>query len=210
MAESDNKRLQPHPIIKFAILLHLFLMLSWSLPPAPTALLNGTVKPTLTNVLTNPADWILWGNRKFKDHSPTSRWVMWSGLWQYWDMFAPNPASVDIYLDSYVEYADGTTREVMYPRMYDLSIKDKYLMERYRKYVERVNGDNFAAKWPQLAMWMAAQAWTDPDNPPVHIRLRRNWRQVQGPGVPTPDGYNHYFFYEADIAREELERFKRW
>lgn len=210
MAETEDRVVQVNPLVKIGIIVYLFLVLSWSLPPAPTAMMNGMIKPSVTNVLSNPADWILYANAKFKQQSPTSRVVMWSGLWQYWDMFAPNPASVDIYLDSYVEYADGSTREVMYPRMYELPLGEKYLMERYRKYVERVNGDEYYEKWPQLATWMAARAWTDPDNPPVHIRMRRNWRQIQAQDSVTPDGYNHYFFYEKDVTREELERFKKW
>ena len=78
-----------------------------------------------------------------QETSPVKYYLIPTGFWQYWDMFAPNPANIDFYCDAEVTYADGSHRTYTYPRMYKLGIIQKYGMERFRKYYERARDDSY-------------------------------------------------------------------
>lgn len=130
------------------------------------------------------------------------------GFWQYWDMFAPNPAQEDIYPDAIVEYTNGETAVIHYPRMHTLSIPEKYITERYRKYNERMTPDNYRWKWPHTAHWFAAQADTKPGNPPYRVILRRNFYLVPPPPGPVNKNHTHYEFYTCYIDPTRLKEFK--
>lgn len=131
------------------------------------------------------------------------------GFWQYWDMFAPNPAQEDIWLDAVVQFQDGSEKVVRYPRIADMNLIDKYLNERYRKYAERIYSNGYSWKWPHIANWFAARAWTDPENPPVFVKLRRHFYRVLPPGNPIPTEYNTIEYYSEIINFKELEAMKR-
>jgi hypothetical protein len=127
------------------------------------------------------------------------------GFWQYWDMFAPNPAQEDIWLDAVVEFADGTQSTVLYPRMYDMGLPEKFVSERYRKYRERLSSENYAWKWPHTAHWFAAQAWKDPANPPVRVTMRRHFYVVPKPPAKPNFEYSTYPFYSAAIDQYKMK-----
>lgn len=130
-----------------------------------------------------------------------------TGLWQYWDMFAPNPARIDFYLDAVVRYSDGSEAVVAYPRMRGMGVAQKYVYERYRKYSERLS-DNEAWKWPDTAYWFALRGWSEEGNPPVKVVLRRHFREVQPIGTPQLSEYTTAAFYEALIDAEQLARLR--
>ncbi|MBX3097820.1 MAG: hypothetical protein KF812_13275, partial [Fimbriimonadaceae bacterium] len=95
-------------------------------------------------------------------------------------------------------------------RMYDLSIGEKYLKERYRKFTERLNGDDFRAKWPHFAQRMAYLAWTDPDNPPEQVNLRRHFKEWVQPYVDDGSDYKEVTFYRHAVNVSELREWKGW
>jgi hypothetical protein len=126
------------------------------------------------------------------------------GFWQYWDMFAPNPAQDDHWLDAEVEFADGSKRVVSYPRMYSMSIPEKFFKERYRKYTERLSFTGYHWKWPHAAMWFAARAWTDESNAPVKVTLRRHVYLLKALPAPADKTYTTTEFYSALIDQNTL------
>lgn len=130
------------------------------------------------------------------------------GFWQYWDMFAPNPAQEDIWMDAEVELADGSIEIVQYPRIYKMSLVEKFYMERYRKYRERLSGDGYAWKWPHTADWFAVQAWKDEANPPVRVTLRRHFYAVPRPPEKPNYEYHTYPFYTALVDQQTLKELK--
>src|SRR3712207_1254298 len=56
------------------------------------------------------------------------------GLWQSWDMFAPNPAMANVYLEAEVTFADGSRTTWRLQRMEQLSYWQRFRKERYRKW----------------------------------------------------------------------------
>ena len=154
-----------------------------------------------------------------------------SGLWQSWDMFAPNPAGTDIWCDAEVVFDDGSTKRHQYPRIYKLSLVSKFFKERYRKFYERVNQDSNSWLWPPFAQRIALEEY-EPGKPiPVTVRLWRhfyaapkfmtfpeyltNLRDAASKGKlsfdvvfpPQPEGldkYSDYMFYEYQVDTDAL------
>lgn len=190
-------------------------VLSFALPNPPPAIVNGFVKPTPLS-----SDWILWVNSEFRnitfpfkaypsqtiDFNPVRYTMNGSGLWQYWDMFAPDPFSVEHYVDAEVTYADGSTRQITLHRQSQTPLFTRYLTERYRKYFERAPFDNNTHQWPYLARAVAYQADDRPDNPPVEVRLFRNIKNIQPPDQPQPTEYSRFHFYTYLVTREDARR----
>src|ERR1700723_3937488 len=72
-------------------------------------------------------------------------YLLWSGLFQAWDMFSPMPKATNTYLEAVIIYKDGSTQMWDFPRMELLSLSQKYSKERYRKFVEILLDQNNAA-----------------------------------------------------------------
>lgn len=82
-------------------------------------------------------------------------YVLWTGLFQSWDMFAPTPKSQNIYLEAVIIYKDGSTELWTFPRMEFLSLTQRYFKERYRKYEDTLDDSTFALLWPDAARYIA-------------------------------------------------------
>ena len=109
-----------------------------------------------------------------------------------------------------VEYEDGTKRIVPYPRMKNMSLGEKFVKERYRKFVERGHTDEFSWKWPVFAQRMAFLAANDPKNLPSQVILRRHWNTYEKMSDPKPEGYNDYAYYKYVVDQDKLKRDKGW
>lgn len=183
--------------VKLFVALHVFGITVWSLPNPRPAIQNGSVEPYGT-------DWILYYNWSLIKQSPLRYYLITAGAWQYWDMFAPNPASMDLYGTFEVEYQDGTSKMYPYPRIYDLPIPVKYFKERFRKFYERAGSDGFPYAWEPFAQRIALEMDTMPDNPPVKVRLTRHTMKLPGPGKPMPTDYDVKMYYEYTVDQEVL------
>ncbi|MGE0001760.1 MAG: hypothetical protein AB7F50_09275 [Fimbriimonadaceae bacterium] len=205
MGPGDGGRVKP--VVKALVLAHIALILHWSLPLPAKSIADGKIPATSENVLRYPVDFALYGNDYARGASPTRYYLQSTGLWQYWDMFAPNPASLDYWYDAKVTYSDGSERIVPYPRMKTMSIAEKFVSERYRKYIERTNNDAVDNwKWPVFAQRMALLATTDPTNLPAKVELRRHFRQLKGPAEPEPMQYERFTFYVHVVAQDDLRK----
>lgn len=219
---NEGRRTVAWPI-KLFFFFHALMITVWSLPYPSFDVASGQVALTPATFFTRFGDWVLLVNAKYLkpnhvayyrateerslkayyDAIPNT-YMARTGLWQYWDMFAPNPASVDFWVDAIVLYEDGSYKVYQYPRMYELGILEKYFKERYRKYYERVNADEFSWRWPSFAQRIALLSYVEPDNPPVEVTLRRHWRVIQPPGEETQYDYNSYLFYKHPVDQEKL------
>jgi len=159
--------------LKLMVGFHVVAITSWSMPKASNAVKNGVAKPPFWD-----AEWILSFNDLYLKDSPIRQYLFTTGAWQSWDMFAPNPADVDIWADALVYYRDGSTGRYQYPRMKILPIPEKYIRERYRKFYERVNSDSNDFLWPAFAQRVALLSFKDPANPPERVVLRRHWKEI--------------------------------
>ena len=197
------------------VLFHVFAITVWSLPPPAPGFATGSIVPSVnTNSVGDMVrtfvpfihDKILLGAFHVKEDNggflgkAVRGYVVSTGTWQYWDMFAPNPSNLDVWVDAEVTFLDGSKRTVPYPRMAQLSIPRKYAMERFRKFLERAHSEDFQFLWVPFAQHIALEANTMPTNPPTRVVLVRHFRLIQPPGEVTPEPYTvvPYFTFEVD------------
>jgi hypothetical protein len=126
-----------------------------------------------------------------------------TGFMQGWSMFSPNPYTEDLYVEARIHYADGTLHTWTFPRMERMSIWRRYQKERWRKYIEVAQQDNYRFLWPTMARFAARVNNPNPDNPPRSVDLLRFYRNVQAPGVATPSWQMTTFDTER-ITPEDL------
>jgi len=171
-------------VLTIFILLHVFIMAAWGLPPSPfrTRLVQ-----------------------------KVEEYVIWIGLWHSWDMFSPDPLSLNFNVQAFITHADGTTDVWDFPRMEKMGIAEKFQKERYRKWRERVRQDSYAQIWDDTVRWVARQHNRDPKNPPVKVVLVRSWNQIPAPAPrdfqPMPKDFDLKFSYRFkmyDVKKEDL------
>jgi len=135
-------------------------------------------------------------------------YMVWSGLFQNWDMFAPTPLMLNTYVEAEVIFHNGTVRTWDFPRMEKLSLFDRYLKERYRKFaVDNVRNDEHSALWPDVARFIA-RANNEASNPPVAVVLYRYWSQIKPPladGTPQSDPWVRYRFFLYAVKPGDLD-----
>ena len=188
--------------VKLLVGFHVFATIVWALPNLSDKVMSGEVQPTGTK-------WLLYWNAKYlKTLSPVKAYLFSTGTWQYWDMFAPDPANTDWYGTAEIEYRDGTRKPGDYPRIYDLPIPVKFVKERYRKFYERAHDDDKPIIWPAFAQRIALLGDTDPNNPPVKVRLTRHWRPVADPGKKQDEEYSSYTYYTYIVDQAMLKKAK--
>ena len=143
-------------------------------------------------------------NIVFREH--LRPYFLWSGLFQSWDMFSPNPKSSNAYLEAVVIYKDGSTELWPFPRMELLSYRERYFKERYRKYEENLNSTLYPALWPDAARFIARQQRTHA-SPPRKVILVARWSHI----IPPDEGANERgpwdadVFYSYDVQPEDLQ-----
>lgn len=203
-ASTDNKRV--HPLVVAFVVFHLVAITIYTLPKPHQGVLDGTLEPRGSDAL------LRYNQQTLKSNPVIAGYLFTTGFWQYWDMFAPDPAQTDIYVTTEVTYFDGSKKAYPYPRIYDLSIPKKFMYERHRKFYERVNEEKSAYLWPPFAQAIAVRAATDAKNPPVMVELTRHWLDlprhdaVRGPKRP----YGSYLYYRHVVNQAELAKAKGW
>ncbi len=147
------------PLITIFILLHLYVMAFWGLPPS-----------------------------RFRSYmvAPIARYVLHSGLWHSWDMFSPDPQSMNFNLYAEVYFQDGSVKLWEFPRMEKLGYWERYQKERFRKWRDRVRQDIYSSVWNDTARYIARLHNTGP-NKPVRVVMVRQWEPV-----PPPDADESY------------------
>lgn len=139
----------------------------------------------------------------------TAGYMYFFGVWQEWNMFAPEPRSVWIRMDATVTLRDGTTRTWTFPQMDRMTLWERLRKERYRKWAhDGVRLDASSYLWEPTARYIARQ-FSDPGNPPVAVQLHRHWADIPGPTAAGNEvaqaPFHHYTFYETKIAAGALK-----
>lgn len=107
-------------------------------------------------------------------------YMLWTGLFQSWDTFAPTPRTVNAYIQAAIITKDGRIHTYKFPRMEQLSIAERYYRERYRKFQENLPNRPNSALWPDAARHLA-RMYANPANPPDIIMLIRYWSDIPPP-----------------------------
>jgi hypothetical protein len=97
-------------------------------------------------------------------------YMLWSGLFQSWDTFAPNPPTVNSYVKAAVVTQHHHIHVWAFPRMEELSYSQRYRQERYRKFAEVMLQPNNAAILPDIAKHIA-RSFNSQTDPPERVLL---------------------------------------
>jgi hypothetical protein len=140
---------------------------------------------------------------------PVEPLITYTGLWQGWTMFSPDPRMVNLDLDAIITYSDGTTTVWQYPRVDKLAFFEKMLKERYRKFgYDHLNWAAEKILWPDFARWVA-RINNSGGPTPVKVQLERHWAHVPPPekgiGNPLPPHANQYLFFTYEVKPEDLQ-----
>jgi hypothetical protein len=128
-------------------------------------------------------------------------YLRWSGLFQSWDMFAPNPESVNSYIKAVVITHDHHMRVWTFPRMEELSLWERYRKERYRKFTDVLPAQENQALWPDVANHIARAFARRGDSPDkvLLIQFRSDIKPGNDNAEPQPN-----VFYEEYIEPGDL------
>lgn len=132
-------------------------------------------------------------------------YFLWSGLFQSWDMFSPNPKSVNSYLEALVIYKDGSTENWTFPRVQLLDFTERYYRERYRKYEENLVEPEHAAMWPDAARYIARLHRNAPAAPQTVMLIVR-WSNIvqRDDGTLERTPWDAHVFYSYTVKPEDL------
>jgi hypothetical protein len=213
------------PWVKVLVLFHVAAITIWSLPNPPAPVTNGTAPY-------RPEDYILAPNSRFLKNSIVLQYIQTFGLFQAWDMFAPDPSNVNLYGTAEVEFKSGKVESWTYPRVAEQDLIMKVPVERYRKYYERAYHESYGWVWPIFAQRVAYVNALDPTDPPVMVRLTRHIKitpptmtaaeYFQGfssrPGMdkflpPNPNvsgPFPSQMYFEWPVNQEQLRRDRGW
>jgi hypothetical protein len=131
-------------------------------------------------------------------------YMRWSGLFQSWDMFAPDPQAVNSYVKAVLITRDRRMQVWSFPRMEELSFGERLRKERYRKFVEVLPQQQFAPLWPDVAKHLARSLNNQAD-PPDKILLIQFQSDIR-PGaeessdpVPRPSVFYEDYLQPGDL-----------
>lgn len=167
-----------HPAVKALVVAQALLNLLWSFPRAPDP---GD---------RTGADAVLWASETVARNRPVSAYMYATGLWQYWDMFAPNPQRRDVSLEAVAIYSSGSEKTYRFPRQRDFPVFERYFRERTRKYIERGAGRRYQYLWPHMARYAARRLGGSPQ----FVELRRHWSIAPAPGEDRSPTRSEAFF----------------
>jgi hypothetical protein len=165
-------------IISIFILFHLIAITSWALP---------------------------WNAPVVRDVKELVRpYLLWTGLFQTWDMFSPNPKSVNAYVKAIVITSDRHMKVWSFPRMEELGFGERYTKERYRKFVEDLLDQKNEGLWPDVANHVARQ-FNNPIDPPDKVMLIqfqtdiKPWADKSYNPVPEPNVFYEEYVQPGDL-----------
>lgn len=103
-----------------------------------------------------------------------------AGLWQKWNMFSPNPTREDVTMFAKVILTNGEIKMWTPIRMSELSLVDKYLRERWRKWgMDNIRADSHATLWPSLGRYIESSFKNHfPESEIAKIEVYRQWYVV--------------------------------
>ena len=127
-------------------------------------------------------------------------YMVWSGLAQGWNLFAPNPLGLNTRAEAEIIYHDGHKEIWKFPNPQDFGYFKRYMMEREHKFsFDSLLNDSFARLRPDAARYIARMNNTNKDNPPVTIVLVGYRSQIAPPnsGLPEPWVRRELFTYSV-------------
>jgi hypothetical protein len=129
-----------------------------------------------------------------------------TGLWQdSWQLFAPSPKSLNIFVTARIEFDDGSSYDWRSPNWRQLSLGEKFRLVRHTKFYENLRLDSYSEVWPAFADYRVSQLPEPLRGKKVRrVELVRHWMTIPKPtslwhSLPTdfrPD--RRYLFYSKE------------
>jgi hypothetical protein len=94
-----------------------------------------------------------------------------TGLWQHWGMFAPNPVRDSVAFEAIVQDRHGMLRSVAFPRLVDLPVHEGALKYRHGKFTAMVGQQESGAAREFVARHVARTSGIEPADYPVTVQL---------------------------------------
>jgi hypothetical protein len=130
-------------------------------------------------------------------------YMRWTGLFQTWNMFAPDPIPKNTYIKAVVITEHHHLHVWEYPRMDQLGFGERYRKERYRKFAENLLQDGTSLLLADVVKHIA-RFYNDPADPPEKVILLKYETEIRpwsGDGEPVPPPS---VLYEDYIAPADL------
>ncbi|MBI3893013.1 MAG: hypothetical protein HY303_15955 [Candidatus Wallbacteria bacterium] len=99
-------------------------------------------------------------------------YLLWTGCWELWDMFAPNPPDWNTRLEAVVTFQDGSQSTFDFARPELLPPARRFLEQLQRQWKDRLLRPEYAAALPDAAQYVA-RLHAAGSRRPVRVRLRR-------------------------------------
>ena len=162
--------------INIFIVFHLVVIICAALPidPAPIVTIRGLVWP----------------------------YVLWTGLFQRWDMFAPDPPTANSYIKAVVIDQDRHIHVWPFPRMEELPLGERFQKERYRKFADVLPQPQMALLWPDISRRIAGQF--DSQAGALDKVMLIQFQSEITPGADTEPPFRPTIFYEDYVHPETL------
>lgn len=210
MASSDRPppSLRRKILITAFILFHFGVVVVWVFPgnfTALTVLRKGTV-PLPVGRPDPEKGSMGW---RFEPKSVIASYLVQTGQWQHWNLFAPNPMHFNRHLGGRVTHRSGRWSEFTLPRVEQLGYFRAHLEARYREYQYGLTGSLAALE--DLARFCARDR-NDPADPPVRVTLhafqfdipRHDRPALRAPGEPPWVDYSRLLRDPALVGKYML------
>ena len=129
-------------------------------------------------------------------------YMLWSGLFQSWDTFAPNPPTANSFVRALVVMQDRHLHVWAFPRMEELSYRERYRKERYRKFAEVLQQPGNAAIGPDVAKHIA-RIFNGPGGDPDKVILVQYQSDIPlnngAELTPRPNAFHEEYIQPEDL-----------
>jgi len=133
-------------------------------------------------------------------------YMTWSGLAQGWNLFAPNPLSLNTRVEAELVYRNGQKGLWKFPLPQNYGYIHRYYMEREHKFsFDSLLNDRFEALRPDVARYLVKLNNTQKDNPPVSITLVSYRSTIAPPNSNLPEPWTRKEFFTYSVQPGDLQ-----
>lgn len=133
---------------------------------------------------------------------PFTSYLRTVGLYQTWNLFAPNPTTTAVSVEAKGTFANGSSFHWAFPQRPSADLVSEILWERSRKFQERIRQDKNRFMWDDFAFRLSGRIGS-PDNPVQEVMLIRRWSDVQRPfGHDAPAPEKEFVFLRKRLDHE--------
>lgn len=133
-------------------------------------------------------------------------YMVWSGLAQGWNLFAPNPLGINLRMDVEITYQDGQKSLWNFARPQDAGYLKRYTLERQHKFsLDALQNDKLAYLRPDVARYIARLNNTKPNDPPAKISFNSYRSIIAPPNSKRPEPWTSKVLYTYVVKPGDLK-----